>query len=465
MAAPRRPAFCVWLVAVCALAAAATRVQTGSGGVNHPSHRDKASLVLISLDGFRADYLDRQDLPSIRRVLQRGARARSLVPVFPTLTFPNHYSMVTGLRVERHGIVSNIFFDPDRRQTYSMREPQTVGDGSWYRGEPVWVTAERQGMVAACYFWPGSEAAIGGIRPTLWTKYDGTVPNHVRVDTILDWLRLPDERRPHVLTLYMSDVDSASHQNELGAGNIDTAIRGVDSALGRLLDGIDTLPIRDRVFLVLSSDHGMTSTSKAQIVAIDDLIDTTGILLAESGPVGNLHITGTRHADDVRDALNRRLTHGRAYLRKDVPERLHYRADPRIGDIVIIMSEGYMIETAERRARRTRDEPFGMHGWDSALPSMRAIFVVAGPGVRPGITVPEVENVDVYPFLAEILGLTPARPIDGRSGYIHGLVMVHGPSQHPDERVRRPSLFEIPIPAARNVEQHEAEQPEHIHPR
>ena len=404
--------------------AAAVRVQPGSGGVNHPSHRGKASLVLISLDGFRADYLDRPDLPNVRRVLQRGARARSLVSVFPTLTFPNHYSLVTGLRPDRHGLVSNIFFDPIRRQTYSFRDPGTVSDGSWYRGEPIWVSAERQGMVAACYFWPGSEAAIGGIRPSLWTKYEGAVPNHVRVDTILEWLRLPDDRRPHVLTLYMSDIDGASHQNELGSLNIDAAIRAVDSSLGRLLDGIETLPVRDRLFVVLSSDHGMTNTSLAQIVAIDGLIDMTGILMAEGGPVGNLHVTGgARRADEIRDALNRRLTHGRAYLRKDVPERLHYRADPRIGEVVVIMDEGYMIETAERRAPRTRPEPFGMHGWDPALSSMQAMFAVMGPGVRAGITVPAVENVDVYPFLTEVLGLTPATKLDGRPGHIRDLVM------------------------------------------
>jgi predicted AlkP superfamily pyrophosphatase or phosphodiesterase len=436
-------ALCMWLTAALAALAcaaaplhtspavdpvhaapAAVSLPTGSGGVNHPSHREKASLVLISLDGFRSDYLDRPDLPNIRRVLQRGARARSLVPVFPSLTFPNHYSLVTGLRPNRHGLVSNIFFDPVRRQTYSLRDPQTVGDSTWYRGEPIWVTAERQGMVAACYFWPGSEAAIGGIRPTLWTKYDGTVPNHVRVDAILEWLRLPDDRRPHVLTLYMSEVDGASHQSELGSRNIDLAIRSVDSSLGRLLDGIETLPVRDRTFVVLSSDHGMTNTRLAQIVAIDDLIDMTGILLAEGGPVGNLHLSsGARRADEIRDALNRGLTHGRAYLRAEVPERLHYRADPRIGDVVVIMSEGYMIELAERRSRRTRPEPFGMHGWDPALPSMQAMFAVSGPGVRAGITVPAVENVDVYPFLTEVLGLTPASGLDGRSGYIRSLVM------------------------------------------
>jgi predicted AlkP superfamily pyrophosphatase or phosphodiesterase len=421
----------------------AARAPNGSGGVNDPAHREKASLVLISLDGFRADYLDRSDLPNVRRVLRRGARARAMVPVFPSLTFPNHYSLVTGLRPDRHGLVGNTFFDPVRQQTYSLRDPQTVGDGTWYRGEPIWVTAERQGMVAACYFWPGSEAAIAGIRPTLWMKYDGTVPNAARVDTVLDWLRMPEERRPHLLTLYMSDIDSASHQNELGTGHIDGALRAVDAALGRLLDGIDALPIRERVLVVLTSDHGMANTSAAQSIGIDSLIDMTGLLLAEGGPVGNLHVPGgASRAREVRDAINRRLRHGRAYLRKDVPERLRYRADPRIGDIVIIMNEGYIVETPERQARRTRKEPFGMHGWDPSLPSMHAIFAVAGPGVRSGVTVPPVENVDVYPFLTEVLDLTPARPLDGRPGRISGLVMARSSAAREIAAPgRRPAYF------------------------
>jgi predicted AlkP superfamily pyrophosphatase or phosphodiesterase len=400
------------------------RSSAGSGGVNALAHRDKPSLVLISLDGFRADYLDRTDLPNVRRVLQRGARARALVPVFPTLTFPNHYSLVTGLHPERHGLVANNFFDPARGQTYAFRDPASVGDGTWYRGEPIWVTAERQGMVTACYFWPGSEAAIGGVRPTLWTKYDSSVPNHERVDVVLGWLRMPDETRPHLITLYMSDIDSASHQNEVGSEKIGDAIRAVDTALGRLLDGLDTLPTRDRVFVVLSSDHGMAPASVAQSVAIDSLIDMTGLRLAAGGPVGNLHVSGgPARAREVRDELNRRLTRGRAYLRQDVPERLRYRTDPRIGDVVIIMDEGNMIETAAARARRTRQEPLGAHGWDPALPSMHAIFAVMGPGVRAGVTIPVVENVDVYPFLTEVLELAAAPQIDGRPGLIRKLVM------------------------------------------
>src|SRR5687767_8370331 len=180
----------------------------GSGGINRAEHLAKPSLVLLSFDGFRADYLNRFDLPNFRRFIARGTRADAMRPVFPSTTFPNHYSLVTGLHPGHHGIVENGFFDPARNAAYSFRNEATVTDGSWYGGEPIWVTAERQGMVAASFFWPGSEAAIKGVRPTSWNKYDGTIPNADRVATVLEWLRRPAEQRPHVITLYFSDVDA-----------------------------------------------------------------------------------------------------------------------------------------------------------------------------------------------------------------------------------------------------------------
>ena len=166
---------------------AAAANAAGTGGVNRPEQQDKPYLILLSFDGFKPAYLDRLDLPNFRRVVQRGVRAQALVPVFPTLTFPNHYSVVTGLTAERHGIVGNSFYDPRRNATYSFRDEKSVTDGTWYRGEPIWVTAETQGLVAACFFWPGSEAAIKGVRPTIWNKYDGGVANEARVRTVLEF--------------------------------------------------------------------------------------------------------------------------------------------------------------------------------------------------------------------------------------------------------------------------------------
>jgi predicted AlkP superfamily pyrophosphatase or phosphodiesterase len=394
---------------------------TGTGGINAVAQRDKPYVILISFDGFRADFLDRFELPNFRRVVRQGARARALVPVFPSLTFPNHYSLVTGLLPARHGIVGNSFYDPERKAAYSFRDANTVGDASWYRGEPIWVTAESQGLVAACYFWPGSEAAIGGVRPSHWKKYDGGVPNTARVASVLEWLALPEERRPHVVTMYFSDVDSAAHGAPLDGPELARSAVSLDRALGQLLDGLDALPVRDRTYVLLTSDHGVAETSGAQTVLLGSLVDTTDVRVGFTGPVASLHARDAAHAVRVRDAINARLQHGRAYLRAELPERYGYRDDPRAGDVVIVMDESWRIASAPLDGLRP-DRRWGEHGWDPSLPSMQATFVISGPRIRRGITIPPVDNVDVYPLMAELLGLRPAAGIDGHPGRILRLV-------------------------------------------
>jgi predicted AlkP superfamily pyrophosphatase or phosphodiesterase len=389
-----------------------------TGGINRLDQRDKPYLILVSFDGFRADYLDRFALPNFQRVMQRGARARGMVPVFPSLTFPNHYSLVTGLRPERHGIVGNSFYDAARNQSYSLSNRPAVSDGTWYRGEPIWVTAERQGIVSACYFWPGSEAAIKGIRPTYWKEYDGAVANAERVNGVLDWLRLPEERRPHVITLYFSEVDTVSHSGPLDSPAVAQAAMNVDHMLGLLLAGIESLPIRDRIYLVLTSDHGMIETSVSQTIRLDSLIDSDQIKTAYGGPVANLHVTGGRAtAITVRNQINARLKQGRAYLREELPERYHYRADPRAGDVVVVMNEAWTLMASAPSSER-KVERWGAHGWDPDVPGMRALFLITGPNIAPGTIVPEVENVDVYPLMTELLGLMAPRGIDGAPGVI-----------------------------------------------
>lgn len=409
-----------------ALPAAAVVVATalhaqGTGGINAPAQREKPYVILVSFDGFRPEYLQRLDLPNFNRVMQAGVRAEGMIPVFPSLTFPNHYSIVTGLYADRHGIVSNAFWDPQRNATYSIGDSVSVTDGSWYRGEPIWSTAELQGMVAASYFWVASEARIGGVRPSIYKTYDGRVPNMARVDSVLAWLALPAERRPHMITLYFSEVDAAGHRAGPLSPQVDTAGRNVDAALGRLLDGLGTLPaaIRDRAYVVLVSDHGMSETSRRWFAALDTLIDLQGVRIADRGTVGNLHVTGgSTRARVLRDSINRRMRHGRAYLRSEMPARLHYRADPRAGDLIIVMDEHFQIGTADRPPR---DGGAG-HGWDPALTAMHAIFLVMGPGIPAGKTIPAFENVHVYPYLTELLRLRPARGIDGQRGRLAALI-------------------------------------------
>lgn len=393
---------------------------TGSGGTNRPEHRGKPHVVLVSFDGFRADYVEKYAPPNFQRTIARGARAQALVPVFPSKTFPNHYSIATGLYPEHHGIVGNAFYDPARDESYAFWEQAAVTDGTWYGGEPIWVTAEKQGMVAACFFWPGSEAPIQGVRPTYFHRYDEKVPNEARVDAVLEWLRMPDAERPRLVTLYFSDVDTAGHRYGPSAEETRQAVMAVDAALGRLIDGLDALPIGDQIYLVLVSDHGMAETAPAYVTPLEHLIDAHSVTVPDAGPAANLHLRpGAATAGRIRDQINAGLQHGRAFLRTEVPERLHYRADPRIGDVVIVMDEHYMV-SIRRPGREYSTPPAGMHGWDPALPSMHGIFVATGPGVRAGASLPSFVNVDVYPLMAEVLGLSLPERLDGARGRLRG---------------------------------------------
>lgn len=387
-------------------------------GAPAPAQHGRPYVVLISIDGMRPEYLDRIDLPNIGRVMARGVRADGMRPAFPTKTYPNHYTVVTGLYVENHGIVANHFFDPERNARYSMYDSLAVTDGSWYRGEPIWSTAEKQGVRAASYFWPGSEAAIAGARPSIYKKYDGGVSNTARADSAVAWLSLPAERRPHMISLYFSAVDETGHRHGPFSHQVDTATKAIDAAVGRLITGIERLSLRDSVYLILVSDHGMSETSPRWYAALDTLIDLAGVRVADAGPNANLHVTGgVERARVLRDSINRRMRHGRAYLRAEVPGRLRYARDPRVGDLVVIMDDHYQVGSADRPPH----EGTAAHGWEPVETSMHAIFVAMGPGIPAGKRIPVFDNVHVYDFMAGVLGLVPA-PNDGLPGYLASLI-------------------------------------------
>lgn len=391
----------------------------GTGGVNSPAQENKPYVVLVSFDGMRAEYLRRLDLPNFERVEHTGVRSVGMIPVFPSKTFPNHFSIATGMYAEHHGLVGNSFWDPVRGAGYGMSDTLAVRDPSWYRGEPIWTTAEKQGMVAGSFFWPGSEAPIGGAKPSFVKVYNNKIANADRVDSVLAWLSLPTTNRPHLVTMYFSDVDGAGHRGGPLAPQVDTAARAVDAALGRLLDGIERLPVRDRLYLILVADHGMSETSPRWYVALDTLIDSVGVRLGDTGANANLHVQGGEvRARVLRDSINRRMRHGRAYVRGELPARLHYNADPRIGDLVVVMDEHFTIGTAARAPK----ENGGTHGWDPSVPAMHAIFLASGPGIPPGKLISSFENIEIYPYIAELLGLVPAPNIDGHRGRLAALI-------------------------------------------
>ena len=385
------------------------RTADGTGGINALETLDKPYVVLVSFDGFRHDYLSQYDTPSFDRVADTGAGSDALIPVYPSLTFPSHYSIATGLYPEHHGIVGNRFFDPVRGEDYHYQDTASVRDGTWYGGEPIWVTAETQGMVAAAMLFVGTEAAVGGVRPTFWTPYDARGSRRERVDQVLAWLSLPAQTRPHLITLYFSAVNGAGHDAGPTSGAVEGAVRQVDGALGRLLDGIERLPHGDQVSVVLVSDHGMGDVDPGLVIDLRQIADLRDTRVVVTGPGANLFVGGDQdRARAVRDDINDELRGGLAYLRDEVPEALRYRADPRIGDVVVVAEPGTMIGMGG-----SSPPPPGMHGWDPRHPDMHGIFLAAGPEIGPGRWVGPLESVHVYPFLARLLHLTPRPDIDG----------------------------------------------------
>jgi predicted AlkP superfamily pyrophosphatase or phosphodiesterase len=381
-------------------------------------------VVLVSFDAFRHDYIDRFHPAAFEGVAARGVRAAALIPSFPSKTFPNHYTLVTGVYPGHHGIVGNAFFDPARREWYRLNDQKAVRDSSWYGGEPIWVTAERNGVKTGVYFWPGSEAAIAGIRPSYLAAYDAKVPNVNRVNGTIAWLRRPAAERPHLVLLYFSEVDDTTHRYGPNGSQTAAAVASVDRALRQLRDSLAALPFADSVNIVLVSDHGMAQIRPEQVIPVSDLlarggVDTTRMEVSDNGPTMSLWFgdsTRLRRAHAVLDAT---MPRAHTYFRSETPERWKIRDNPRAGDLLLVAEEGWIL------LRRGSDKAptLGAHGYDPALPDMQGIFLAAGPNVKRLGTIPPFENVNVYPFLAALLQLDRVPVVDGGLGTLRDAVL------------------------------------------
>lgn len=375
-------------------------------GPNTAVQQAKPYVILVSLDGFRYDYPRKYSAPNILALGARGASAPDgMIPAYPSVTFPNHYTIVTGLYPEHHGIVGNAFYDPQRKQVYSYHDPATEMDGTWYGGTPLWVLAEQQGMRAACFFWPGSEADIQGVRPTYYMQYDQKYPDDKRVDQVLAWLKLPAELRPHFITLYLSDVDGAGHAHGPDSREVAEAVAKVDSEIGRLAEGIAELKLP--VDLVVLADHGMTKVD-GQWTNLDQYFDKSLVVTAVED---FLYPKSGADAEKIYFALNGKSDKFKVYRNGKVPPELHSDGNPREGDPVVVPTGPYLLRVSAPSpvtdaAMRFYGPMMGSHGFDPAeLPEMKAIFFAAGPDIRAGATVAPFENVAVYPFVAKILDL------------------------------------------------------------
>jgi predicted AlkP superfamily pyrophosphatase or phosphodiesterase len=361
-------------------------------------------VILVSIDGFSPDYLGKGQTPVLDGLVADGAFG-PMRPSFPSVTFPNHYTLVTGLHPDHHGVVGNRFTDT-QLGAFTMASKES---GFWDQGEPIWVTAEKAGVRTGTMFWPGSEVEIHGVRPSQWAPFDQGMPGDARVDRLLSWLDLPVDQRPKLETLYFDIVDTAGHRNGPDAPETRAAAASVDASMARLIEGLKARGLYDRTMLVVVSDHGMAATSPDRVVWIDDIIDPAALKIGYGGAVLTADPAPGREAE-VQQKLVGRHPHMECWNKADVPARLFYGSNPRVAQIVCLVETGWLTATRDRPVTRAG----GAHGYDNQAPEMAAIFIAHGPGVVAGRRLTDMDSVDVQPFLARMLGIA-APAGDGRA--------------------------------------------------
>ncbi|TDI92148.1 MAG: alkaline phosphatase family protein [Caldithrix sp.] len=373
--------------------------------------QDQPTIILISIDGFRWDYPEKAETPNLDFLINSGVRAKSLIPCFPTKTFPNHYTIVTGLYPENHGIIANNMFDPVRNKHFKLSISEAIHDSTWWGGEPIWVTAEKQGLKTACYFWPGSETKIKGMLPTYYFNYDGQVPNEERIEQVVKWLDLPLDQRPSLITTYFSTLDNAGHTYGPDSKEVAEAIHYIDSVIGILLNGLKERNLLEKVNVIIVSDHGMAATRADQIIFLDDYIDLNGVDVVDWNPVAAINPRGVEE-----ETIYQRLVNAhpklKVYKKEEVPERFHFGKHPVTPKIVAIADEGWSISSRPYVDARTGYGDGGNHGFDDQLASMGATFIASGPAFKSGVMVEPFRNIHIYELMAKILDLLPA-PNDG----------------------------------------------------
>ncbi|KAI1360348.1 alkaline-phosphatase-like protein [Xylaria arbuscula] len=420
------------------------------------------TTLIISLDGFRADFLTRGLTPRLNAFIKEGVSPLYMNPSFPSVTFPNHYTLATGLYPESHGVVGNTFWDPALQSEFYYTDPDRSLDPKWWGGEPFWVTAELQGLRAAVHMWPGSEAHIHDMDPTFLDRYNGKEILPKKVDRILEFIDKPglensdvkQQSRPQLIAAYVPNVDAMGHLYGPNSTEIRSTISEVDGMLDQLFQGLEQRNLTDIVNVIIVSDHGMATTDVSRMIQIEDLVDRTKVEHLDGWP-----LVGIRPKDPedlsllYEQAIN--STKGNpnveVYLKdKDMPERYHFSNNDRIAPLWIIPKTGWaIVEKAEfdiqdAKINNISYHPRGLHGYDHEHPLMRAIFVARGPAFphQPHSKVEAFQNINVYNILCDSIGMKPM-PNNGTIRLPFKVVGLH----HEDTAIEQP---EDPVPTSTN---------------
>lgn len=380
---------------------------------------ESRSLIIISLDGFRHDYLDSFPTPTFQKIKAEGVCSKGLIPCFPSKTFPNHYSIVTGLYPEHHGIIGNTMYDPARDAWFRIGSGSSpTRDAYWFGGEPIWVTAEKQNVKTATFYWPGSDAPIMDVMPTYHRYYDGSTAYTDRVDQVLEWLSISEEDRPGLLSLYFESPDREGHAFGPFTPETGNAVETVDSLIGALITGIEALNMTDKVNIMITSDHGMSQLSRDRVIFLDDYIDLESITLINRSPNAEILC-----ADSMRNAVFEALdgvhTKWDVYYREETPEHWNFRHHERIAPLIVAAHDGWTITTHEVFDNYPSNFQGGAHGYDPQYESMHGIFLAMGPDFREKAELEAFENVHLYNLMCQLLKIDPA-PNDGNPEKVMG---------------------------------------------
>ena len=358
-------------------------------------------LILISIDGFRWDYFDKVETPNFDRFIANGSKADGLRTSYPSKTFPNHISIVTGNYPSNHGIISNYFYDADFDEYFYIGAGSTAAqDGKWIDAEPIWVTIEKQAKRAMIMFWPMSDAEIMGIRPSKYYVYNEDPTNLDRMDQILSWLLHTGNARPSFLASYFSVVDSKGHSYGPDGDETIEAIRVVDKAIGHLINGLEAQNILNEVNIMIVSDHGMTETPDTKVINIADYINLDDVVTVGGGPFMEIRPNEGK-LESVYQALQN-IDNTQVFKKEDIPDKFNYKNNNRIEPILLLADEHWSIMTPGRTPIA------GSHGYDPDYQSMNGIFIAHGPAFKSGFSGPEIHNIHLYEMMCKILGVVPA---------------------------------------------------------
>jgi len=379
--------------------------------------QEKPYVVMVSLDGFRHDYVARFQPPNLLKLIKEGTAAKSMIPIYPSKTFPNHYTLVTGMYAGKHGIMDNPFYDSQFDEVYSSGNREVSMKSMWYNGTPLWQLAQNQGLKSAAFFWIGSELPIKEQYPTYYKKYDAKIPNSTRITQTFDWLRLPEAERPRLITLYFSIVDDAGHRYGPESAELKAAVFKADSIVGALHEGLKQIKLP--INLLVMSDHGMEQipTNPENFINIEkiaDLKDTT-INFFSNSIHANIYFKDKTKVTAVYQALQKQAKNYTVYYQKDIPKKWHYDFPNRMGDILVVANPPYLIGGNTAQKRHEKEPTLGQHGYDPYThTNMHAVFYAWGYNIKKGLAISSFDNIHVYPFVAYLLGLKIPTDIDGK---------------------------------------------------